>query len=104
MGLLVRGYRKLISSGLEEQTGHPPHCWQLDVAEAVFLGLDVFLIAETGAGKTWTFVGALLANETKKKKLIVVSPLNELQKDQVSTLLSFLLDIPSISYPLNAHY
>jgi superfamily II DNA or RNA helicase len=59
--------------------------WQVDVSEAVYLGLDVALMAGTGAGKTWTFLGILLAEETGKSKVVVVSPLNELQKDQVST-------------------
>ncbi|GJE92607.1 P-loop containing nucleoside triphosphate hydrolase protein [Phanerochaete sordida] len=75
--------RNLIIDTLKAKYGVPPHCWQVDVSEAFHLRLDVSLIAGTGAGKTWTFLGMLAADTTGEKLLIVVCPLNELQRDQV---------------------
>jgi ATP-dependent helicase YprA (DUF1998 family) len=76
--------RKSISDEiLAHSGGKIPYAWQVDISEAVYLGLDVALMAGTGAGKTWTFLGIFLAYKTSKSKIIVVSPLNELQKDQV---------------------
>ncbi|KAI0692066.1 P-loop containing nucleoside triphosphate hydrolase protein, partial [Cerioporus squamosus] len=59
-----------------------PYAWQVDVAEALWLGLDTAVIAGTGAGKTMPFVMPLLVDKTKKKKVIIISPLNELELDQ----------------------
>lgn len=64
--------------------GFLPHDWQLDVAEAVLLGLDTVLIAGTGCGKTLPFVLPLFADKTGYSKVIIVSTLNELEKEQVS--------------------
>jgi len=66
--------------------GLEPYSWQLDVAEALLLGLDCIVIAGTGAGKTMPFVMPLLVDRTKKKLVIVISPLNDLEEDQVSAL------------------
>jgi bloom syndrome protein len=44
------------------------------------LGLDLVVIAGTGAGKTMPFMMPLLLD---KKKVIIVSPLKVLQADQV---------------------
>ena len=60
---------------------HDPYEWQLDVTEAVLLGLDSVVIAGTGAGKTMPFMMPLLLDD--KKKVIIVSPLKILQADQV---------------------
>ncbi|KAI0717718.1 P-loop containing nucleoside triphosphate hydrolase protein [Cerioporus squamosus] len=62
--------------------GKNPYQWQVDVAEALWLGLDTAVVAGTGAGKTMPFVMPLLVDETKKKKVIIISPLNELELDQ----------------------
>ena len=40
-----------------------PYSWQLDVTEAIFLGLDPVVIAGTGAGKTMPFMMPLLQQE-----------------------------------------
>ena len=56
--------------------------WQLDVTEAIMLGLDSVVIAGTGAGK---MVPLLLS---KHKKAIITSPLKVLQADQVRTVLA----------------
>ena len=64
--------------------GKDPFDWQLDVSEAILLGLDCIVIAGTGAGKTMPFAMPLLIDDTKRKVVIVISPLNELEHDQVS--------------------
>ncbi|PCH42570.1 hypothetical protein WOLCODRAFT_152604 [Wolfiporia cocos MD-104 SS10] len=55
-----------------------PYDWQLDVTEAILLGLDAIVIAGTGAGKTMP----LLLDEQRNKMILILSPLNELEKDQ----------------------
>ena len=64
-----------------------PYGWQLDIAEAILLGLDCVAVAGTGSGKTMPFVMPLLVDRTKKKMVIVISPLNDLEEDQVSCAL-----------------
>ncbi|KAJ3848712.1 P-loop containing nucleoside triphosphate hydrolase protein [Lentinula lateritia] len=56
--------------------------WQINVAEALHLGLDCTVIAGTGAGKTMPFVMPLLID--KDKRIIIISPLNALEEDQAS--------------------
>ena len=56
--------------------------WQLDVSEALLLGLDCTVIAGTGAGKTMPFVMPLFIQP--KKIVLIISPLNALEEDQVS--------------------
>ena len=55
--------------------------WQLDVGEALKLGLDCSVIAETGAGKTISFILPLLVE--KKMAVIIISPLSALEEDEV---------------------
>lgn len=74
--------RSDINSLFREGFGKDPYDWQLDVTEAILLGLDSVVIAGTGAGKTMPFMMPLLLD--KKKKAIIVSPLKVLQEDQVS--------------------
>ncbi|KAI0047481.1 P-loop containing nucleoside triphosphate hydrolase protein [Auriscalpium vulgare] len=57
-----------------------PYTWQLDVAEALVLGIDSELIAPTGAGKTIPFALPLFHDD--KKIIIIISPLNALEEDQ----------------------
>jgi superfamily II DNA helicase RecQ len=66
-----------LRSIFRERFGHE---WQLDVAEAILLGLDSVVIAGTGAGKTMPFMMPLLLD---KNRVIIVSPLKVLQADQV---------------------
>jgi bloom syndrome protein len=68
-----------------ERFGKDPYDWQLDVTEAILLGLDSIVIAGTGAGKTMPFMMPLLLD--KSKKVIIVSPLKILQADQVQDIL-----------------
>ena len=43
-----------------EQFGKDPYDWQLDVTEAILLGLDSIVIAGTGAGKTMPYILVLI--------------------------------------------
>ena len=72
--------------------GLEPYDWQLDVTEAILLGLDCVVIAGTGSGKTIPFAMPLLVDKTKKKMVIVISPLNDLEEDQVSNYKVFLCE------------
>ena len=60
-----------------------PYDWQIDVAEAVALGLDATVIAGTGSGKTLPWALLLLLEENREKICLVISPLNELETDHV---------------------
>jgi ATP-dependent helicase YprA (DUF1998 family) len=57
--------------------------WQMNVTEVLLLGIPCLVIAGTGAGKTLPFVTPLLMDDTKKMVLIL-SPLNELEEEQVN--------------------
>src|SRR5712671_6233205 len=63
--------------------GLEPYTWQLDVSEALLLGLDCIAIAGTGAGKAMPFIVPLLVDPKTEKMVIVISPLNALGHDQV---------------------
>ncbi|KAJ3553996.1 hypothetical protein NM688_g3333 [Phlebia brevispora] len=64
--------------------GKSPYSWQLDITEALLLGLDCLLIAGTGAGKTMPMGMGLLLPEHQDKFVIIISPLNELERDQAA--------------------
>ena len=66
--------------------GKPPYSWQTDVTEALLLGLYCIAVAGTGAGKTMPFGMPLLLEEAQGKMIMVISPLNELEAEQVSIL------------------
>jgi len=76
--------RSEISRVFRERFGGDPRVWQLDVTEALLLGLDSIVIAGTGSGKTMPFMMPLLLDE--KKKILVLSPLKVLQEEQVSDI------------------
>ncbi|KZT67037.1 P-loop containing nucleoside triphosphate hydrolase protein [Daedalea quercina L-15889] len=84
----TRGYdskntRKIITDVASDAfDGKEPYNWQVAVCEAILLGLDCIVIAGTGAGKTMPFVMPLLVDETKRKMVVIISPLNELEEDQ----------------------
>ncbi|KAI0692052.1 P-loop containing nucleoside triphosphate hydrolase protein, partial [Cytidiella melzeri] len=63
--------------------GRVPYWYQEDVAEAFHLELDVVIVAGTGFGKTLPFVMPLLVEESDSK-VIIVSPLNALERDQAT--------------------
>ena len=54
-----------------------PYDWQLDVAEALLVGLDSIVIAGTGSGKTIPFMLPLLVHP--EKMVLILSPLKVLQ-------------------------
>ncbi|KAF8888593.1 P-loop containing nucleoside triphosphate hydrolase protein [Infundibulicybe gibba] len=70
----------LVSEFGMRTNGMSPYSWQVDVAEALLLGLDCTVIAGTGAGKSMPFVMPLFVE--KKKIIIIISPLNSLEEDQ----------------------
>lgn len=80
----VKTREDLVTTFKAAFNGLEPHCWQLNVAEAILLDLDCIVIAGTGSGKTMPFAMPLLVDRTKKKMVIVISPLNDLEEDQVS--------------------
>jgi ATP-dependent helicase YprA (DUF1998 family) len=84
--------RKSMADECLKRTGYNPYDWQLDISEAILLGLDSVLIAGTGAGKTLPFVLPLLADRTGYSKIIIISTLNELEKDQVGFMNALNID------------
>ena len=75
--------RLKITEEFEKRTnGKMPYDWQLNATEALLLGLDCVVVAGTGAGKTMPFMMPLLVYP--KKHVIVISPLDALENDQVS--------------------
>ncbi|KAF5324977.1 hypothetical protein D9619_009839 [Psilocybe cf. subviscida] len=82
-----RGYdsasmRNRLTVAFERKFNVPPYPWQLDVTEAMLVGLDSLSIAGTGSGKTIPFFLPLMADPTKQ--MVIISPLKILQDDQVS--------------------
>lgn len=75
--------RAKITAECKARTGLSPYAEQLDLAECMLLGVDAVTIAGTGWGKTLPFVLALFVPETKGKIVVVISPLNALEADQV---------------------
>ncbi|KAI0038310.1 P-loop containing nucleoside triphosphate hydrolase protein, partial [Auriscalpium vulgare] len=62
--------------------GKQPYPWQVDVTEAMILGLDCTVIASTGAGKTMPFV---MPNFVYPNKMTaIISPLKALEDDQAA--------------------
>jgi ATP-dependent helicase YprA (DUF1998 family) len=83
-----RGYQsspthaKLRTEFNQRNNGMLAYPWQVDVAEVLLLGLDCTIVAGTGAGKTMPFVMPLFAD--LQKIVVVISPLNALEEDQVA--------------------
>ena len=59
------------------------YSWQLNAAEAIILGLDCVVFAGTGAGKTIPFMLPLFVHNSWDKLVIIISPLNALETEQV---------------------
>ena len=68
-----------------------PYDWQLDAAEALLLDLDCVIVAGTGAGKTIPFALPLFVQESQNKLVLILSPLNALETDQVKFSLVLLV-------------
>ncbi|KAF9791032.1 P-loop containing nucleoside triphosphate hydrolase protein, partial [Thelephora terrestris] len=58
-----------------------PRDFQLDMAEALILGLDATVVAGMGSGKTLPWAMPLLLGEYSSHSCIVISPLKALQAD-----------------------
>jgi len=83
VGYSSEDMRSEISSAFKDSlNGLEPYSWQLDGCEALLLGLDCIVIAGSGAGKTMPFIMPLLVDPTKKKVVIVISPVNVPEHDQ----------------------
>jgi bloom syndrome protein len=68
--------RGQLSNLFHTRFGSNPYEWQLDVTEAILLGLDSVVIAGTSSGKTIPFMLPLLLDD--KKKIVIISPLKVL--------------------------
>ena len=79
---------KEIRSLVQEKFGKRPCWYQIKVALALRAGKDVVSCAATGAGKTLSFWIALLMAlaDGEDKMIFVVTPLNLLGKQNVTTL------------------
>jgi ATP-dependent helicase YprA (DUF1998 family) len=76
--------RKLLIAAVKSAfNGNEPRMFQLNIAEALILGLDVTAIAGTGSGKTLPWAMPLLLGENKHRTVLVISPLKALQADHV---------------------
>ena len=63
-----------------------PYDWQLDVTEALILGQDCIAIAGTGSGKTMPFGMPFMHPDYRNRTVLILSPLNELEVEQVRAL------------------
>lgn len=68
-------------SEFKKRFGADAYEWQIQVTEAILLGLDSVVIAGTGSGKTMPFMMPLMLDS--KRKILIISPLKVLQTDQV---------------------
>lgn len=69
--------------------GKLPYHWQTDLSEAMSYRKDCVIIAGTGAGKTLPFAMPLFLDQAEHSKILIVSTLNELERDQVRSYLIF---------------
>lgn len=77
--------RELLIERTVHATGMSPHEFQVDTALALHQRKDVVLVAGTGFGKTLSFVMPCFLS--KWNTVVILSPLNALQEEQVSLLL-----------------
>lgn len=85
--------RKRLEDATRAHTGHTPESWQTDVAVASITGRDCMLISPTGSGKTLSFVMPCFV--CPDVTVIIVSPLNALEENQVSDFPALLVPQPS---------
>ena len=62
--------KNLVTAFKKAFHGLEPYDWQLDVTEAILLGLDCVVIAGTGSGKTMPFAMPLLVDKTKGAQIL----------------------------------
>ncbi|KAF8119134.1 P-loop containing nucleoside triphosphate hydrolase protein, partial [Boletus edulis] len=72
---------QVLSKACFECCNQVPYEWQLDAAEAFLLGLNCTVLAGTGSGKSLPFVMPAMVQDSI---IVVISPLNALEDDQVS--------------------
>ena len=72
--------RQALTKVCSEQCHNIPYEWQLDAAEAFFLGLNCTILVGTGSGKSLPFVMPSMVHD---KIVVVLSSLNALEDDQV---------------------
>ena len=60
-----------------------PYDWQVDLTEALTLGLDATVIAGTGSGKTLPWAMPLRLEQNHDRICLVISLLNELEADHI---------------------
>jgi ATP-dependent helicase YprA (DUF1998 family) len=77
-----------------------PYDWQVDLAEALTLGLDATVIAGTGSGKTLPWAMPLLLEENRDRICLVISPLNELEADHVRTTMAHVRNDTNLTVAL----
>lgn len=78
---------KIRNEFAKRNPGKIAHPWQVNIGEALELGLDCSLLAGTGSGKTIPFVMPLFSQ--LDKIVIIISPLNALEEDQVRAISAF---------------
>ncbi|KAJ3756040.1 hypothetical protein EV360DRAFT_85345 [Lentinula raphanica] len=72
--------RDLLRSEFTRFTGGlAAYTWQIDIAEALLLGLDCSVIAGSGAGKTMSFLMPLFV---EREKHVIIISLTALEEDQ----------------------
>jgi ATP-dependent helicase YprA (DUF1998 family) len=76
-------WREKAKECIKNTTGFEAYTHQLNTGEALALGMDAFVIAGTGAGKTIPFTLPVLMSLDDKSMVWIFSPLKELQRDQV---------------------
>ncbi|KXN91129.1 ATP-dependent DNA helicase Q-like 4A [Leucoagaricus sp. SymC.cos] len=88
-------WRTQLITATKARLGFTPHDWQVNVAEALMLGLDVVVIAGTGCGKTAPFMMSVLLNPGAR--LLIISPLKALQEDQECQFLTVGLSVVAVN-------
>ncbi|KAF6752010.1 P-loop containing nucleoside triphosphate hydrolase protein [Ephemerocybe angulata] len=78
-----------------EKFGKEPYKWQVDVSEAIVLGLDCICIAGTGAGKTMPFMMPLLMDAAGR--VLVISPLKILQEEQARRFITMGISATAVN-------
>jgi hypothetical protein len=88
----TRTFKNIIRDEVKKRcNGISPYWYQEDVAEAFYLGLDVSYLAGTGFGKTLPFVMPLFLDKSERSTVIIISPLNALERDQVRVMSCYTL-------------
>lgn len=84
--------RSIMTEECKRRIGFVPCKEQLDLAECMLLGVDAVTIAGAGWGKTLPFVLPLFVPASNGKLVIIISPLNALENDQVRDCIPCLVD------------